>query len=232
MSEVTPQSSDAAIGRLNDALLLYASYARSGVDEILAKKGNDLRVQLYRKFSAEKWKGGPGIAEREMRARATQGIGTRISRWVRNNPGDPPISLHRLQGTPAVAPAPAGLNRQQALVWREVQARQAGIGILAVSWLLRRWRHNNGGKRLVANKTDHSVMGKVVTNESREFGTLAQVEQRPGMLRLTGFTPGMDEVAERYGIVSDAVDAVTDDMMPYIERKMAAAAQTLFPATL
>lgn len=212
----TPELTHASLSRLNDALGLYAAYAKGSVDEILAKKGNDLRIQLYTGFRDAKWKG-DNIADIEMRRRAAQGRGTLIRKATYENPGAPP----------------PGLNKRQAIVWREVQRRQAGVGILAVSWLLRRWRYRKTGKYLTANKAGPNAIGSVTsTTESAELGILAKVEQRPGSLRLTGMTPGMAEVANRYAIVSSALDRVTNDMMPYIRRKLDAEARLLFPKAI
>lgn len=199
-----------ALEGLNEMLRHYAEVSKSSEDTILAKKGNDLRIQLYRQFRRARWKGGKSIAHREMVRRRKAGRGTLVR----------PATIAK------AGPAPAGMNKRQWLVAQEIKRRQAGIGVLSVGFLLRRWRSWRGGRRLAANRTQAAV--SVVTEHSREFGLISSIEQHPGSFRLRGFVPGQDVVSERYGLMAAAMHAVTADMAPYVARKHMEAAGEVF----
>ena len=96
-------------------------------------------------------------------------------------------------------------NLWQRIVGKELSARQAGIGMLAASFLWYRKRTSQAkGTYLVPNRT-----GK----------PLGYVEKGDGYLRIVGEAAGLEVVDPRYGIVSQALAVETADMVPYIERK-------------
>jgi len=194
---------------LQKALQEYQTYSRKLPSEVLQKKGNDLRIQLFRLFREKRWAGGKTIAEREMRARAKEGKGTLTRRGL------------DISHTPTVSRTGKPLGLQSRRVAAEIATRQSGIGVLGVSFLLSRWSYSKSGRTLIQNR-------------SRSLGILSEAElsldasqpgQSTGTFRLTGYTPGMARVAAKYGILAKAKAAVLADMQPYLARKAAEAAR-------
>lgn len=194
------------LDRLNSELGLYAQLARKTMSEVVAKKGRDLGIQLQRQFTDHRFggKGGGKIARTELENRTSRGIGTRVR----------PSVLQEL-GVAAKSESQRGNqrtgNRRRLSLWqiavgREVSKRQAGRGVLGASFLLFRKRTSQSrGTFLVVNRTGNP-MGKV--------------EQGDGFLSIVGYTPGLQVVNMRYGVVNNAAAMVRRDMQPYFKRKL------------
>jgi hypothetical protein len=122
------------------------------------------------------------------------------------------------------------MSEYQRRVWTELARRQSGIGVLAVSFLLKRWRYRKGddgkvARFLVANKTKLGLLGDVTfeTIEQRNFKnsrTLGRVILGTESVRITGYTAGISAIGNRYGLTGRAFSAVTADMVPYFQRKL------------
>lgn len=191
-----------ALDRLTRNLHDYELASRKTRSEILDQKGNDLRIQLFRGFWAQKL-GGPGgkkkgIAFRELDRRTRAGVGTLVrlrvldEKWIANMPET------TKDGKP--------LSLWQKLVYQETQRRQSGIGILGVSFLSKRFRNKKGERYLAANV-------------SKTLGELVVISKDEDSFTIRGMTPGMNEIAERYGIKARAINAVSADIEPYLARK-------------
>ena len=90
-------------------------------------------------------------------------------------------------------------------VGKEVALRQAGIGMLAASFLWYRKRISQAKKTYyVPNRT-----GK----------PLGYVERGDGFLRIVGEAEGLDVVDARYSIVQAALARETADIAEYLTRK-------------
>jgi hypothetical protein len=204
-----------ALTRLGKKLVdYYHVLKRLTLSEIIEKKGNDLRIQLYRLFAEERFGGKSGrksgIAWRELKRRSKAGIGTMVREKSLNNRWGAPPAL--TQGTKQKAHK---LSLWQQLVWQETTRRQRGIGVLGVSFLSNRFRYNKQGKYLVENK-------------SRTLGTLVQIKKDDTSYTITGFTPGMVEVANRYNIADRAIAEVEKDLDKYLDRKLMEARRQVF----
>lgn len=196
-----------ALDRLRGCLQRYYLLSGKTISDILDQKGNDLRIQLFRGFWAQKFGGGgtkkTGIAFRELARRAKAGIGTKVrlmfldGRW-----GSPPSTDKRGRA----------LSLWSQLVWQEATRRQQGIGVLAVSFLSKRFRDKRGERYLAENK-------------SKTIGTLVRITKTADTFLIHGMTPGLNEISSRYGIKEKAMNAVSKDMEPYISRKLGEAAQ-------
>lgn len=225
------------LARLNVGLGLYAKASGKSMDEVLEKKGRDLGIKLYQGFRAVRWGGNAGtqgniLAFAELRARTAAGRGTRVRASIlaqmdasRQTLAQARVGLLRAR---ALGPLTVAQRRElrtnvrrRANLWRaavgaEVRARGRGVGVLAVSFLwFRKRQSRERGTFFVRNRTGRP---------------LGYVEKQPNSLRIVGLTPGLDVVGERYGVVSAAVNAVTADMIPYISRKLDAAARASFAA--
>lgn len=187
------------LDRLQANLKKYAAVSKKDEDEILNKKGNDLRIQLYRGFKKAKWKGGKKIAERELKRRSKAGIGTLVRLKY--------LTDRYSANAPKTDKTGKPLSLWQQLVWQETQRRQRGIGLLGVTFLQKRFRYGKEGRYLVENR-------------SRTLGTLVRIEKSQGSFSISGFTPGLVKIAQRYGIVSTAMAAVSADIEVYLNRKM------------
>lgn len=196
---------------LQRSLQDYVRLGKKLPEDVLNKKGNDLRIQLYRLFRERRWAGGKNVAHREVRARAAQGRGTLVRSKTLEMSGAPEKTKSR-RGAQSVP-----LTLWQKLVWQESERRQKGIGVLGVSFLMKRWRVKQGARYLARNTS--RKLGDLMTMElkSNEQGPTAA----DGTFTLTGYTPGMRRVSDRYGILQRAKAAIVADMAPYLQRKAA-----------
>lgn len=188
------------ISRINRNLEVYMSLRKVTEDRILTDKGIDLRIKLFRLFFAHRWaemKKGKGSAILKNLTIGGKGIRVRLMRLI--SPWDSKI--------PATDKNGKALSMWQKLVAQEVMRRAAGIGILGVSFLGRRWRFNKKGAYLVTNKTNR-------------LGVAATFEKRDGQYIISGFTPGLRRIADKYGILSDALALVSANIEEYLARKL------------
>jgi hypothetical protein len=204
-----------ALTRLNQKLGEYAAInKRLTVPEIMEKKGTDLRIQLWKLFWAFRFGGSGGkkrgIAWLELKRRSKAGRGTFVRlRSLAGRWGSPPGQ------TAGGKQKPRPLSEWQKLVWQETTRRQTGIGVLGVSFLSKRFRNNKAGRYLVENV-------------SKTLGTLVQIEKDETSFTISGFTPGMVEVANKYGIANRALAAVEEDLDVYLNRKHEEARRMVF----
>lgn len=205
-----------ALTRLNKKLTDYKLVLkRLTIPEILDKKGNDLRIQLWKLFWYQKF-GGPGkkkesIASKELARRAKSGKGIIVrARELDAKWGTPPdiANGRKRKGYK--------LSLWQKLVWQELQRRISGIGLLAIGFLSRRFRSNNARGRYL------------VENVSKSLGPLVQIKKEETSFTITGFTPYLVELSNRYNIANRAIAGVEKDIDKYLDRKLAEARKTVF----
>lgn len=190
-------SGDASqLNRLNVRLRQYLDLTKKNEDEVLNKKGNDLRIQLFKLFYAQKFggKGKKKIAWKELKDRTKAGRGT----YVRQK--------YLTRAVPFVDKNGRKLSPWQRLVAQETARRQSGIGLLGVTFLQRRWRYKTETKYLA-------------TNVSGQLGPLIEIKKDAGVFSITGFTPGLKRIADRYGILGKALNNVSTDIETYLNRK-------------
>src|SRR5687767_8945504 len=110
--------------RLNRNLKEYARVrSKMSVQEILANRGQRLRLFLYRAFWAQRWKQGRkagGWRLLKQHVKAGKGIHVRLMTLV--SPWAGQIPTETKKGKP--------LNERQKLVAQEVLRRSAGVGVL------------------------------------------------------------------------------------------------------
>lgn len=184
--------------RLQRNLKEYAR-VRSKVskDEILNKKGNDLRIRLFRGFWARRWKKNAARSLLKTLVAAGKGVHVRLMRLVAPWSGKIPATDKK--GRP--------LNDWQKLVAQEVMRRASGIGVLGVSFLRKRWRYKKEGSYLTENRT-------------RGFGKAVTFQKTADEFTITGWTPGLARVAQRFGILGEAVRGMSADLETYLSRKI------------
>ena len=205
--------------RLSAALRLYGQVSKRDLTATLWKKAYDIRVKLYQGFRDARWRGSRkgarasrGIAFTEARRRFKQGQGTRLRPGLIAPAAAPAVDKH---GRP--------LSAHQRLVWAELARRQSGIGVLGVSFLLRRW--NAKRTALVANSTKKDLLATVFAAERYEQrargGTLlASVVLSSERAQISGFGPGLGRVGERRGIVARALLLASLDTETYLAKKL------------
>lgn len=194
---------------LNHNLSKYAQVSKLTLAQVLDKKGNDLRIQLFRGFWNHKFGNGKkgGIAWRELAKRSRAGLGTLVRK----------LFLDSANGTtPETDKRGRRLSLWQRLVAQETMRREAGIGILGISFLSRRFRNKKAG---------NIIQRYTVANVSKTLGELVRISNDGESYVIRGMTPGMKEISERYGIKDVAIGAVNADMLPYLRRKFSEAAE-------
>lgn len=218
---------DRELGRLIRNLQDYTLVSKYTFSEVLEKKGNDLRIQLFKLFWDQKF-GGPGkrkadVAFRELARRTRAGLGTLVRK----------LFLDSEVGTPPERSASGRkLSLWQKLVWQEVQRRAHGMGLIAIGLLSKRYRTR--AKRDSAGKIVRDASGLAMTerwtdvNRSRQLGELVQITKTEDSYSIRGMTPGMGDVAQRYGIYARAMAKVSEDMEPYLARKFGQAYRSSF----
>jgi len=187
------------VARLQRNLKAYVTHRRKiPEDQILTQKGNALRIELWRGFWKRRWikskKTGRNWAS-VMRGitGGHKGIKVRLQRLI--SPWDSRIPSKTKAGKP--------LSLRQKLVAQEIMRRVSGSGVLGVSFLGRRWRFNKKGAFLVVNKTN-------------TLGTAATFKKTEDSYIITGFTPGLEKIAKRYGVIKTALNEVSRDIEKYL----------------
>jgi hypothetical protein len=224
----------------NSTLAQYMALSSKTPDEVLEKKGRDLGIRLFQKFSAVKY-GGPGarkagLAKLDLKARTADGRGTKLRPSVLQEYLQQRTALRRdaaeiksgISGyAGALSKRDANKNNRtilksaldrinlwQSYVGKEVALRQRGIGVLAASFLWYRKRSSQArGTYFVRNQTSK---------------VLGYVEKGENFLRIVGETEGLAKVDSRYGIVSAAIVEAQQDMVEYINTKQSALSRQLF----
>ena len=227
------------LDQLAAALRLYLPAVNVSTTEALHRKGEDLLIQLFRGYRAQRWKGSRkgsarsvGIAFAEMRRRAKSGRGITFTKQITTPSKGAPVEttarrkLRGPDGRLRSGSVPVVLSTYHRLVWSELARRQGGIGVLAVSFLTqrRRQRYSTSQARYVrlsgallrANKIAAS---REETVKSRTGETLARVTLAPNSFVIEGYTSGLNAIGNRYGIIAGALRAVRKDMQPYLARK-------------
>lgn len=193
--------------RLQLSLREYAELSGKTDAEVLAKKGRDLGIQLFRGFrqhkfgGSERQRGQQGVAWRELRQRTAAGLGTRVRPSLLQSSGRG-RSRRRI-------------NARQEAVRREVAARQRSRGYLAASFLWFRRRDAAVGRRLVRNRSGRPLGYGLLAPEAKTF-------------QVAAFPPGLVEVDRRHGVVRRAIRHVMADMAVYTARKHAELARNIF----
>ena len=169
-------------------------------DEILNRLGNDLRINLFKGFWKQKW------------TKGRKGGGFRLLRQLSKSGKGVHVRLLRLTGKwtdqiPENTKGGKDLTMWQKLVAQEIVRRQAGVGVLGVSFLRKRWRYKKDGRYLTKNTT-------------RGLGTAVTFEKTDDAFIIRGFTPGLAKVAQRYGVLGTAMRVVAGKTEAYLRRKL------------
>lgn len=188
-----------ALPAFSAAFSAYVAASKKLPAEIVARKGVDLRIQVFRGMKRQEWKRGrKGGAWREQQRRFKAGKGVKVR--------------DRFGGDEGQDKNGKKLTRWQRAVKHEIDRRARGVGLIGVTFLDRRWRKPKKGHYLSRNT-------------SRSLGTLAITQQTATEYRLTASTPGVDIVSNRYGVLNRALETVTADMNKYLTRKANEAAK-------
>lgn len=191
------------LDRLNRRMAEYVKASKRTTSYLLDKKGNDLRIALFQEFKEAAWSktksNRKSIAFKEFAQRVQQGVGT----LVRIKQVMPQYQIPtEAKGTGRK------LNWYQRAVMQELIRRTMGIGVLAASFLTKRYRFK-GGERYTAD---------VKLKNGQKAITIIKTDEA---FQIDGFTPGMGRVAERRGILGKAMRKVSDDIDVYFAKKHA-----------
>lgn len=206
----------------------YTELSSRAPEDLMEKKGRALGIALFQGFDAKKF-GGPGkkkhgLARAQLDERTADGRGTKVRpslldayKSERAAFGSSIRSLGQLARNEIrstqykqLRAESRMMRKKRAGLWNrvvsaEVNARQAGIGMLAASFLWYRKRQSQAkGTYIVPNRT-----GK----------PLGYVERGERMMRIVSEAEGIDVVDARYGIVQAALARETADIAEYLNRK-------------
>ncbi len=224
----------------NSALGRYMKLTKMLPADVLNKKGGDLGIRLYKRFSAVKF-GGPGkkrsgLAKAELAARTASGKGTKVRTSLRDEylaarkqlrrESSSLVRLMRLKQSDATQgvlqrlrgrSALARIGLWQSTVRKEVSLRQKGIGALASSFL---WYRSTYKRRYSVSRG-----GFVIGGSRKEFvrnrtgKAIGYIETGDNYVRIVSNAPGIDAVDRRHGIVASALSEATADTLLYVRRK-------------
>lgn len=236
-------SAERELAALHDTLQRYHTVSRRDIGETLARKAEDLRIQLYRGYWDQRYKGprkgarqSEGVAFRHMRQRARAGDGIRLRHALQSGAPSPQAPVEYFQrrklrgahGTTRRLRVPITMSTYQRRVWTELARRQTGIGVLGVAFLMQRYRKRfsvssgsyvaTGATRLRDNKTAPSAL-QVQTQLGFGKNLLGRLILAPTFARLEGFVPGHAEVGARHSILEIALRDVRQDTELYLARK-------------
>ena len=206
----------------------YTELSSRAPEDLMEKKGRALGVALFQGFDAHKFGGAGkkqrGLARAQLAERSADGRGTKVRpsllaayKSERAAFGSSIRSLGQLARNEIRSTQYKQLRaerrmmrKKRAGLWNrvvglEADARQAGIGMLAASFLWYRKRQSQAkGTFTVPNRT-----GK----------PLGYVDRGEGYLRIVSEVDGIDVVDARYGIVQAALQRETADIAEYLNRK-------------
>jgi hypothetical protein len=219
------------LGALHDALSRYHEVSGRDVTATVAKKTDDIRIELLRGYWERRMKGSrkgaknfQGVAFREMRQRGKAGEGITLRPGLTASSSAPMEYFQRrtlrgAHGTRRRLMVPVRMSGYQRAVWTELARRQAGVGVLGVAFLMPRRR---------ANAVPSAP--EVQTRQSHSRETIGRMTVAPMLGRLEGFVPGQAKVGARHSILSIALRNVRADTEVYLARKTAATAAAEFKA--
>jgi hypothetical protein len=222
---------DSEMARLNQTLALYQRASGKALDEVLRKKSNDLRIELFKQFRTLMPAKGAVRAERLQSLRHGGGIHVRAKVYeaIAAKYGAVPIEsglmMFRagarggLRGTTR-----AGLNLQALAVQRELSLRESGRGFTAWSANKQLMPSAEATEGVSVSRYEEWLgefrMPRTVEKDGKAeatftWGPLSQ--ESADVVRAIGRAKGMKAVQR-------AMAAVTADMIPYIEEHIGKAA--------
>ena len=203
----------AAVDAVSRKLKEYVRVTGKTAFDVMDKKGNDLRIQMFRGMFEKKFGGrrkgrNKTIAYLEFARRSKAGSGIKVRSDV------------SVDGAPAVDKNGKPLSEWQRKVWGELAARTKGQGLLGIAFLKNKW--SKPGGRIVRNKMSRKLgmLAKYTTDES--------VLANSASFTLEGFVDGSKTVSDRYGIAAKALSRVGADIDKYLARKLDEAAKKHF----
>lgn len=216
-------SAERELSALHDALGRYHLVSGRDVAATIAKKTDDIRIELLRGYWGHRMKGSrkgakdfQGVAFREMRQRGRAGDGITLRPGLSVSGSAPTEyyqrrTLRGAHGSRRRLMVPIRMGTYQRRVWTELAKRQAGVGVLGVAFLMPRRR---------ANAVPSAP--EVQTRQSHSRETIGRMTVAPMLGQLEGFVPGQAKVGARHSILSIALRNVRTDTEFYLARKAAA----------
>jgi hypothetical protein len=194
---VTADLTDVARLQRNLKAYLDAPHKRT-VLELLSHKGNQMRIELWRQFWKHRFIKRKGDWRNTLKRIIGGGIGKGIKvRWQSlHSPWDSRV--------PVVDKNGKKLSLYQKLVAQEIMRRVSGSGVLGVSFLTKRWKKSKGAKPFL------------IENRTNTLGQSARFELRDDFVQITGFTPGLEKIALRYGILREVIRKANEDVEGYL----------------
>lgn len=217
---------EADISGLVSMLRAYGELSRKTLPEVVAKKGNDLRIRLWSRFWAIRWQGPKSIVDDQFASRKQigKGILVRLRSLSDRFLSVSGKKLPEREKTKRVgAREKRKLTLWQKLVWQELQRRKWGMGVLGLTFLTKRWADKKGGRVLVSNRS-----GNIGGSYNYDKKSL-RIRAGESGYELAAFTPGITKMASKHGILQGAISDVMADMEPYLRRKMEEAAKAGIP---
>jgi hypothetical protein len=185
--------------RLTRNLRAYLKIYPKSENEVLNRKGNQLRFELFKAYRLARWRAGEKKdPNRLLKTLLSAGRGVLVRVLRRVEPFASQVDQTDKNGKP--------LNFWQLLVGQEMARRSAGVGVLAAGFLRKTWRYKKEGRYLTENRTSH--------------GTAVTFEKKDHEFIITGFTPGLERIARKYGIMGTALNNVSKDTENYLARKL------------
>lgn len=189
----------AALDRLQRNLRAYEKVrVKKTSDEILNEKGGRLRIELWRAFWKRRFVKSKTSWERVLKRLVKRGKGIKVRLQNLGNPWAARVPQTNKHGKPTTL--------RQKLVAQEIMRRVSGSGVLGASFLIKRWKKTKEDKYLIENRT--RGLGKAVTFQKTAKAFI-----------VTGFTPGLAAVAQKYGALAEAINAISADTEAYLLRK-------------
>lgn len=186
------------LDRLKRNLKAYlATPHKRTVLELLSHKGNQMRIELWRQFWSHRFIKRKASWKNVLKRVVGKTDGVKVRWQSLHSPWDSRV--------PDVDKNGKKLSLYQKLVAQEIMRRVAGSGVLGVSFLTKRWRKSKGAKPFL------------IENRTNTLGKSARFELRDDYVQITGFTPGLEKIALRYGILKSAIREANRDIESYLK---------------
>ena len=226
--------------KLRKALNLYVKASGMSIDDVLNKKAPQLGYQLRLEFRTLMPKKGSVREERLAALRAGEGVRVRpqVYAMIAEKYGAIPLAegvmQWRTKGGKIKGTTRGGLNLQALAVQRELNLRESGRGFLGQAAKFIGWDTSGTGSWVRQGGSTHQAK-----STSRYLAWLAKagVTATTSGSELTmtwGGLSAMSDAAVKgisrtrgMAAVSRAITAVTDDMVPYLQRHLDQTAQQM-----
>jgi hypothetical protein len=223
-----------SLGQLNKALNLYVRASGMSMDQVLAKKGPQLGYQLHVEFKSLRPGRGSVREQRLAALKAGEGVRVRpaVYAMIAEKYGALPLSAQvmrwRTKGGKVKGTTAKGLNLQALAVQRELNLRESGRGFLGQAARFIGWSGGNDVSSYSQAKAESRYGAWLAKAGLRKSGAGPELTMEWGGVSEMSYqaVKGISRARGMSAVVR-AINAVTSDMVPYLQSHLDKTAQQM-----